>query len=285
MIELPFDPNVHFGPITLAWHGIFTAVGILFGVALPVRLLRGRVREDDAYAVATWGVVGGIAGARVVHVVDCWSACGYDANPLTIFALLSGGIAIWGAIIGGILAGFAVALRRHFPIGLGADAAAPGIGLGMAIGRIGDIINGEHHAALCGDGPGICVVYTDPTTLGQGPSFVPGDPRFAAGAVHLAVGYEMAWDLIGVGLALLARRWALGRPQQGLILWGWLLFYAVGRFFISLLRQGEPTYLFALREDQLISLGAIAVAVPALLVLGERVRRGPGRAVPDEAIA
>ena len=70
MIELPFDPNVHIGPITLAWHGIFTAVGIFFGAALALRLIRDRVSEDDGYAVATWGVVGGILGARVVHVID-----------------------------------------------------------------------------------------------------------------------------------------------------------------------------------------------------------------------
>src|SRR5439155_13903108 len=51
VIELPFDPNVHIGPITLAWHGIFTAVGIFFGAALALRLIRDRVSEDDGYAV------------------------------------------------------------------------------------------------------------------------------------------------------------------------------------------------------------------------------------------
>jgi len=58
-----------------------------------------------------------------------------------------------------------VALRRGtVPIGFGADAAAPGIALGFAIGRIGDIINGEHHATLCTAPLGICVEYTNPAT-------------------------------------------------------------------------------------------------------------------------
>ncbi|MBA3375244.1 MAG: prolipoprotein diacylglyceryl transferase, partial [Actinobacteria bacterium] len=70
MIQLPFDPNIHLGPLAVSWHGIFTAVGIFFGVALPVRILRRRISEDDAYAIATWGVVGGILGARVLHVLD-----------------------------------------------------------------------------------------------------------------------------------------------------------------------------------------------------------------------
>src|SRR6185503_2739447 len=72
VITIPLDPNVHIGPLAIAWHGIFTAVGILFGVWLPLRLIQPRISEEDATAVATWGVVGGILGARLVHVIDQW---------------------------------------------------------------------------------------------------------------------------------------------------------------------------------------------------------------------
>ena len=82
VITIPFDPNIHIGPLTIAWHGIFTAVGILFGVWLPLRLVRGRFTEEDATSVATWGVVFGIIGARLVHVIDAWQY--YLANPLQI---------------------------------------------------------------------------------------------------------------------------------------------------------------------------------------------------------
>src|SRR5256886_14213069 len=73
----------------LAWHGIFTAVGIFFGVWLSVKLVTQRVSEADANAVATWGVVGGILGARLFHVVDCWTGCtgipgGNPAHPAPI---------------------------------------------------------------------------------------------------------------------------------------------------------------------------------------------------------
>ena len=63
MITIDLDPNIHLGPLSLAWHGIFTAVGIFFGVWLSVKLVTQRVSEADANAVATWGVVGGILGA------------------------------------------------------------------------------------------------------------------------------------------------------------------------------------------------------------------------------
>ena len=254
MIVLPFDPNIHLGPLTLSWHGIFTAVGIFFGVALPVKLLRGRIAEDDAYAIATWGVVGGIVGARLFHVADRWSY--YAEHPEQILFLWTGGIAVWGAVIGGVLTGYLVARRRGVRVGETADAAAPGLGLGLAIGRIGDIINGEHHATPCE--VGICVGYTHPDTLGQG------------GPVHLAVGYEMVWVLLTVGLAvILIRSRAL---PAGAVFWSWLLLYGMARFVISFLRIEDPTSFLGLRQDQLIGLGAMVVALPILAILLARRR-------------
>ena len=253
MIDIPLDPNVHLGPISLAWHGIFTAVGIFFGVALPLRLLRGRVNEEDGYAVATWGVVGGILGARVVHVID--QAPYYIAHPELIPAIWTGGIAIWGGAIGGVLGGLIAAVRRGVPIGFAADAAAPGISLGFAIGRIGDIINGEHHATACTPPAGICVGYSNPATLGQ------------PGPVHLAVAYDMVWDLLGMGLALWLRRTFAGRWPDGAVFWIWLAQYAIGRFILGFLRIDDPTYAFGLRQDQVIALLVLAAAVPMIVRL------------------
>jgi phosphatidylglycerol:prolipoprotein diacylglycerol transferase len=233
LIEIPFDPEIHLGPISLAWHGIFTAVGIFFGVWLAIRLLRGRVSEDAGYSVATWGVVGGILGARLLHVADRWDF--YS--------------------IGGVLGGFIIALRRRdVPVGAAADAAAAGIGLGFGIGRIGDVINGEHHALPC-EGAGICVGYTNPATLGQ------------PGPVHLAIGYEMIWDLLGVGLVLwLLRRFA-GRQPEGRIFWTWLVSYAIGRWAFGYLRVGDPTPFAGLRQDQVVAVAVLLVAIAALALL------------------
>jgi len=171
-----------------------------------------------------------------------------------------------GAVVVGAITGYLVAVRRgDIPIGAGADAAAPGIGLGMAIGRIGDIINGEHHATPCG-APGICVTYDHPDSLGQGPAFAPGDGRYAPGPVHLAVGYELLWDVAGVALALVLRRRLSGRPPEGRIFWVWLAFQSLGRFLISFLRI-DKVDLFGLYQAQLVSLVLIALAIPILVTL------------------
>jgi phosphatidylglycerol:prolipoprotein diacylglycerol transferase len=249
VITIALDPNLHLGPLTLAWHGIFTAVGIFFGVWLSTKLVKELgVDEADATAVATWGVVGGI-------IPQIWT----------------GGIAVWGAAIGGVLGGLIVALRRGtVPIGAGADAAAPGISLGFAIGRIGDIINGEHHASSCQAPLGICVEFTDPQTLGQSPQFPIGDPRYAPDPVHLVVAYDMVWNVLGVVWTLLLR--GRGLPN-GLIFWLWMAWYAIGRFLLGYLRTGDPSYAFALREDQVIAVLVLGAAIPMIVRLWPRAKR------------
>jgi len=265
VIVIDLDPNIHLGPLTLAWHGIFTAVGIFAGVTVSVKLVMQRTSEADANAVAFWGVVGGILGARIFHVADCWTACtgipgGYAAHPELIPQIWTGGIAVWGAAIGGVLGGLIEAVRRGtVPIGFGADGAAPGIALGFAIGRIGDIINGEHHATACDAPFGICVGFTNPATLGQ------------PGPVHLVVAYDMVWNAIAVvwSLALRGRGW-----PDGLIFWLWMAWYAIGRIALGFLRLGEPTYAFGLREDQAVGILVLAAAVPMIVRLWPR----PGQA-------
>jgi phosphatidylglycerol:prolipoprotein diacylglycerol transferase len=235
------------------------------------------VSEDALYAVATPAVIGGIIGARLFHVVDCWTLCGYDLEPWRILEIWSGGIAIVGAVVAGVITGYVVAIRRgDVPIGAGADAAAAGIGLGMAIGRIGDIINGEHHAVLCGP-PGLCVTYDHPDSLGQGPAFGPDDPRFSPGPVHLAVGYELLWDLAGVALAIGLRRALAGRVPEGRIFWIWLAFQSLGRLLISFLRVDKPD-LFGLYQAQLVSIVLIALAVPVWWSLQRAARSGAAAA-------
>ncbi len=273
---IDLDPMLHLGPLALAWHGIFTAVGIAFGVWLATKLVMPRVSEADATAIATWGVVGGIIGARIVHVFDCWSGCtgipgGYSAHPELIPQIWTGGIAVWGAAVGGVLGGLFIALRRGgIPIGWSADGATPGIALGFAIGRIGDVINGEHHAIACQAPFGICVEYTNPATLGQSPLFPPGDFRYSPDPVHLAVGYDMALNALGVAGALLLR--GRGLPD-GLIFWLWFAWYGLGRFVLGYVRVGDPSYAFALREDQAIAVLAIAAAIPMIVRLWPRRRR------------
>ncbi len=109
-IEIPWSPNIlTLGGFMLTWHGLFTAIGILAGVQLSLRMGRAvRYDPDEAYTLALVGVPSGIVGARTLFVAEHWDY--YRQAPLEILALNEGGISVWGAVIGGLLAATFVTL-------------------------------------------------------------------------------------------------------------------------------------------------------------------------------
>lgn len=264
MITIDLDPNIlTIGPFTLAWHGVFSAVGIIIGIWLTLRLLRGtKISEDDVYTLALWAVIGGIVGARLFHVIDTWDY--YSKNPAQILAINEGGLSIYGAIVVGTLAVVIAMLMKRVPVGIFLDAGAPGLVLGQAIGRIGDVINGEHHGFPT-DWP-IGVRYIHPNTLGE-----PGK------MVHLAVGYEMVWDLIVLAVLLRLR----GRlPRNGMVFALYIALYGFGRFFISFTRL-DATVALGLSQAQVIALIMMVVSAPVVYWMATR----PGRQQVTEAEA
>jgi phosphatidylglycerol:prolipoprotein diacylglycerol transferase len=146
-------------------------------------------------------------------------------------------------------------------IGHLADIAAPALLISMAIGRIGDVINGEHWAKATDLPWG--VIYTHPESLGGGRP-----------ASHPAVAYELLFDL-----ALLAVIWPLRhrlRPSGMLfVLYGAL--YSTGRFFLSFLREESNEYFLGLNEAQIVSLLVMVVTIPLLVYRAQFVRAAPPR--------
>ncbi len=268
VIFINLDPNVAtIGGFTLTWHGVFSAIGVIAGVVVGVRAAaEGGAEEDGAYTLALWSVAGGIVGARLFHVIDNWSY--YARNPGQIVLINEGGIAIWGAIVGGVLTGFLCGLVTRQKVAALADGGGLGLILGQAIGRIGDVINGEHHGVFF-NAPW-AVVYTNPNTLGE-----VGIP------VHLAVGYELIWDLLVFGLLLLLKRRWVG---LGVMFWLYVLLYSVGRFWISFYRV-DTIVAFGLRQAQIASVVGIVASclMPAKMLLIDRLRpRAELTAVADE---
>ena len=291
-ISIPFSPYIlDFGPFLLSWHGFLTFVAVAAAVMLTVAWGRREGMDGDAVlSVAVWCIIGGILGARLLHVIDFWQR--YSADPWAVFRVWEGGIAIYGAILGGFVGGASYILIRNSDrflnlwsrffrwagtpekaplpgIGHLADVAAPALLIAMAIGRIGDIINGEHWARFTDLPWGVVYTHLDS----------PGVHRAAS---HPAVAYELLFDL-----ALLAVIWPLRnrlRPRGMLfVLYGAL--YSIGRFFISFLRVEVNTYFGgALNEAQIVALIVIAIAVPLLVFKARFVsvtRRSPaGISVP-----
>ena len=295
VINIGIDPNLlDFGSVLLSWHGFFTFVAVAVSVYLVHRWgTREGLLGDSILSVAVWAIIGGIVGARLVHVIDFWGEI-YQDDPIQLIYVWRGGIAIYGAIVGGFIGGasyitirnsgwFLAMWGRFFRfagephraplpgVGALADIAAPAVLFSMAIGRIGDIINGEHFAKFS-DLPW-AVIYTHADSSG-----------LARPASHPAVAYELLFDL-----ALLAVIWPLRKrlrpPGMFFALYGAL--YSTGRFFLGFLREecANPEffcneYLVGLNQAQILALIVILVALPLLVYKAQIVRvepASPGR--------
>jgi phosphatidylglycerol---prolipoprotein diacylglyceryl transferase len=216
------------------------------------------IDPDTGYTLGMIVVACGIVGARALYVAENYGDNRSLDSVVDIFKLTEGGISIYGAIIGGAIGGWAYGLWKRLPAAAGADAAGLGMLLGLAIGRIGDIINGEHFAKAS-DLPW-AILYTNTASPGFEHSII-------VGPSHPAVGYELIGDL--VILAALGLLWRFA-PKSGVIFTLAFLLYAIMRFFVSFLRVDSEEPLFGLTTPQLVSLIVIAVAAPLLVFFLQR---------------
>lgn len=125
-------------------HGIFIAIGFAIGAWVFTKLAIQRgVPEDLANSVVFWSLIGAIVGARVGYVIAHVSE--FD-SPLEWLQVWRGGISLLGGIAGATVAN-AVNIRRsryRFRFFQVADTVAPGLALGIVVGRIGDLIIADH---------------------------------------------------------------------------------------------------------------------------------------------
>ncbi len=256
-INIGLDPTLfEVGGLEVTWHGLFTAVGVIAGVAVAAWYGRkAEFPEDTIYNVALALVIGGIIGARGLYVLEHVST--FSDSPGDIFRVNTGGISIYGALIGGTVGAWLYAFIKKMPqIPRGADIAGIGAILGMAVGRIGDIINGEHFASSTDLPWG--VVYTNASS----PSFA----RFGGASAmpqHPAVAYEMIGDLLIFALLIFIYSRV---ARSGITFFAWVFLYGLLRVLVSFLRLDDIVFL-GLRTAQIIAIVAMPVGLLGMLYL------------------
>ncbi len=285
-IVINIDPNLfQIGPLLITWHGVFSVLGILAAARLGLWLLaKDDIDVSRGADGVTWMVLLGLVGARALFVWENFKL--FSGQLLHIFYITEGGISQWGGLFGAILGAYIWARRAHFSFWKVIDAGGPAAMIGLAVGRIGDVINGEHHGTgrigdvINGEHHGTPtnqpwgVEYVNPSTLGQ-----PGE------VVHPEVAYEMVLTLGLLALLLPFHQRLKAKLPDGVAGLVYLGLYGVGRFWLSYFRT-DPTILYGLRQAQLASLLMSVVAAVAIPILIRRARapRPAVAAAPMESI-
>lgn len=259
---------VEIGPITIRWYGLLIASAVMIGISLSQYLAKRRHVEPDLLGdLVIWLIVAAIPAARLYYVLFEWSR--YAQHPERIIAIWEGGIAIHGAIIGGVIAALIFARLKHISFWQLADLVAPSLILGQAIGRWGNFFNSE--------------AFGDPTNL-PWKLYIPPEhrpPQFANfDYFHPTFLYESLWNLMVFGLLLSLFFWGLkGKPRlkTGTLFLVYLVAYSLGRVWIEGLRTDSLMF-GPLRMAQVVSLIGISLGLAGLAWL-----YGYKRSLPDVA--
>jgi phosphatidylglycerol---prolipoprotein diacylglyceryl transferase len=271
--SLPSPPSpvaVEVGPLTLSYYGLFIALGIMVATWLTGRELKRRGYDPTLALEALLFVVPfGVVGARTYYVVANLDTY---AEPFRAgLEIWIGGLDIYGAIAGGLVGLVIFAwLRGISPLAL-ADAAAPGVVLGQAVGRWGDYFNQE----LFGEPSGL------PWAIRISPENRP--PELAdAQTFHPAFLYESLWNaLVCLLLLWVARRF--GGLRDGTIFVLYVILFTAGHLAVDAIRlEAAALPIVELVRGNLLLLGGVLVLVTtSLLVLRHyrplRRRRSQGR--------
>lgn len=246
----PGPDLVKIGPLTLRWYGLLIAIAIFLGLTLSQRLAQyRRIAPERIGDLAVWLVLAAIPCARLYYVAFEWDT--YRQHPEQIIAIWQGGIAIHGAILGGIVATLLYSWFQKLSFWQLADLVAPSVILGQAIGRWGNFFNSE--------------AFGGPTDL-PWKLLIPPDrrpPEFASSEYfHPTFLYESLWNLMVLGL-LLTIFFRYPQAKRGTLFLVYAIAYSAGRFWIEGLRT-DSLMLGPLRIAQVVSLVSIAIGLMGL---------------------
>lgn len=238
--------------IEIALYGVIIGIGMLLSLCLIAYVAKKSGQNADFYwdmAIVT--VITGVIGARLYYVIFSWDS--YKNDLLSILNLRQGGLAIYGGILGGLLAIVIFTKNKKYRLTLALDTVVPGVILGQILGRWGNFFNREAFGDYT-DGlfamrlPVDAVRYSEITSkmvehMEEGANYIQVHPTFL---------YESLWN-IGI-LCLMLLFWRK-KHFDGEVTLLYFAGYGIGRFFIE-----------RLRTDQL-QLGNTGIAVSQMLGL------------------
>ncbi len=230
--------NIMIGNFAIAYYGIVIAIGMMIGIYIATKRadVTGQ-KSDDYIDIGIFTMIFGIIGARIYYVVFSWSS--YKDDPISVFNIREGGLAIYGGIIAGVTTIWILSKIKKIPFGTILDTIAMSVPIGQIVGRWGNFFNreafGDYTNNLFAMQLPVSAVRQheitqkmwDHAVVIDGEQFIQVHPTFL---------YESVWNIgVLIMLFLLRNR---TKFKGELFLW-YLAGYGLGRFLIEPLRTDQ----------------------------------------------
>lgn len=263
-IPSPSVSYIDIGPVRVHFYALCIIAGIVVAVLMTNHRLSKRGAEPWVVIdIALLAVPLAIIAARIYHVLTHFDFYfGEGKNPLSALYIWEGGIAIYGALIGGAIGAWLGCRWTGIRFWTFADALAPGLILAQALGRFGNWFNHE--------------LFGLPTDLPWGLEIESTNPAFPAGLApgtlfHPTFLYEVIWNVAGAVVLLWAGRRL--RLQWGRLFGLYLIWYSGGRIVWESIRIDQSDVFLGLRTN--VWAAILGVIVGLVIMLVQR-RRHPG---------
>lgn len=251
------------GSFEIRFYGIILMLGAVAGAFLATREAQRRGYQPEiVWDLMIYLLIGGIIGARLWHILTPPPSSGitaewYFTHPLDALNIRKGGLGIPGAVIAGVIVMYFYARRHQLNFAEWTDIGAPGLALGQAIGRFGNLVNQE--------------LYGAPTNL-PWKLYIDPEHRLAnyqsIEYYHPLFLYESIWNLGNMFVLLwLSRRYAHWL-KAGDIFLIYLIVYPVGRFLLDFLRL-DASMVGGININQMV-MAVVAVCAALTLFLRHR---------------
>ena len=264
---------ISIGGFHIYFYGIIIACGLLLAILYASRTSRRfGMSMDVVYDYLIWAVITAVICARLYYCLTYTDADGvhtYLHDPVSILHIRDGGLAIYGGVIGAILALFVRSRMRKERVWPALDIMSLGLLIGQCVGRWGNFFNREAYGyetdVFCRMGLTLngSTIYVHPTFL-----------------------YESLWNFLGfLVLHFHSKKY---RTYQGQYFWLYLIWYGFGRFFIESIRA-DSLWLVpgVIRISQLLAGVTFLLALAVSIVNDARVGAGKqpllGRLDPENA--
>ena len=256
-----FSTFVSIGPFHIQWYAIVILCGACFAYFLGQYRFKQlgydkEILSDYFFMLLFVGII----GARIWYVIFTFQEM-YAANPMEIFAVWHGGLAIQGGIFTGLIYSYYFFKKHNIPFLVAGDAIMPGVLIAQACGRWGNFFN---HEAFGGN---VSLEFLQSLHL---PNFIISN-MFIDGAYHHPT---FLYESIGNVIAFLLIIFVIKKLQKhiGVQFFSYFVFYGIVRFFVEGLRTDSLMF-GPIRMAQLISIVFLIVGVIGIIYVHQKGQR------------